>query len=134
MNRWVIQNADRFQENWKLSLEKLGNVSHEGVVPDSAITRAVAFDHKLQPRFSADRLNPTVTTLNYSLCGEHYRALTAWLFGEDIAPELLAFSTPMPADAAYDVPWMREAFEQARKQYASREGIEFIYQRVLAAR
>ncbi len=133
LNRWVIEHAHQYHANWRLSLDKLGNVGHDGVVPVSGITRAVAFDTKKQPRFASDSLSPTITTLNYSLCGEHYRALTAWLFGHAVAPELLAFSTPMPADTAHDVPWMLEAFNQAKKQYASREGIEFILERNVRA-
>jgi hypothetical protein len=67
---------------WKKSAAQLGTCAFAGSIPSSAITRiAVAddSDKALLPILSYC-LGPSITTINYQLCGGQYRDLTQWFF------------------------------------------------------
>jgi hypothetical protein len=83
-NRHIIRHIEDCRENWKLSLERLGNVCFKGTVPARAITRVVLFEPKKNPAMAADSLNPTITLANYKFCGERYRAITRCLWAETL--------------------------------------------------
>jgi hypothetical protein len=64
---------------WQASLRYLGTASHRGIIPASAITRAVRWPHKANAmlRYIWD---PTITTINQKIFGDKYKTLTAKLF------------------------------------------------------
>ena len=73
-------------ENWSEfaadSVRLMGNIAYRGVVPASAITRYCLFDPKEQAALAWAACDPTISLLNYRFCGEKYRQMIAWLFGD----------------------------------------------------
>lgn len=126
-NRYIIKHIEDFRDNWRLSLDKMGNVCHKGVVPVSAITRVVAFDYRKNGFLASQMLEPTITLLNYRICGEKYRALTRYFMGEEIDPAILA-TDGLPIEAMRQVPWIAAAILQSEKKL-SRAGLETIFDR-----
>lgn len=64
------------------SLECIGSLSFNGTIPPEAIIQAVALSPASRDNalFLGATLEPTITALNYRVCGEHYRALTEYPF------------------------------------------------------
>ena len=127
-NRYVIRHIEDFRENWKLSLEKLGNVCFKGTIPARAITKVVLFEPKKNPAMAADSLNPTITLANYKFCGERYRAITRWFMGEDIDPATVAFGVQLPPEVISQFSYATEAIEAAGKTLQNRRGLRVIFQ------
>lgn len=62
---------------WQCSVRYLGTCAYRGVIPPSAMTRAVYWPLWGQLRFIWD---PSITLVNQRLCGDMYRELTKRLF------------------------------------------------------
>jgi hypothetical protein len=73
---------EQYRHLWKNSLRALGNVAHRGPIPPEAITRYVTLDFTKHREFYFMVLDPTISILNYQICGQKYRDMTAWLFGD----------------------------------------------------
>jgi hypothetical protein len=127
-NRHIIRHIEDYRENWKLSLEKLGNLCFKGTVPARAITKVVLFEPKKNPAMAADSLNPTITLANYKFCGERYRAITRWFMGEDIDPATVAFGVQLPPDVIRQFSYATEAIEAAGRILQNRRGLKVIFQ------
>lgn len=82
---WFRDRMDRFRHHWRDSTEYLGNVAYLGTIPPEAI-KAVAF---VEPTKAWFRLlvDPTITPINFLVCGAKYRALTGWVFGDEVEPD-----------------------------------------------
>jgi hypothetical protein len=126
-NRYIIRHIEDYRENWKLSLENLGNVCFRGAVPARAITKVVLFDPKKNPAMAADSLNPTITLANYKFCGERYRAITRWFMGEDIDPATVAFGVQLPPEVINQLSYATEAIKAAGKTLGNRSGLRVIF-------
>lgn len=72
-----------YGNKWRESLLDLGTVAYYDTIPRSAITRVCLIDKNIHP-FLAMYLDPTISLINYRLCGAKYRALTKWFFGEEV--------------------------------------------------
>lgn len=77
----VRENLEGYQHHWRDSLAGLGNCCHLGVVPQDAITRYCVVDLEKQKELVLV-CDPCISLLNYKFCGERYKSLVAWLFGE----------------------------------------------------
>lgn len=86
--KWFRDRLVDFQEHWKDSLEALGTVAHLGAIPPDQITKVALFDASNAP-MAWKAMDPTITLLNYKICGGQYRALTQWLLGYAVPPEEL---------------------------------------------
>lgn len=74
---------------WEASVKGLGTCAHKGAIPAHAVTRVALYDPRSNPAMTLMALDPTITLVNYALCGHKYRELTTWLMGDDINPRLL---------------------------------------------
>lgn len=73
--------------DWQDCLNLMGNVSYRAVIPPEAITRYVLFEGRVRPALMSACLDPTINVFNYQFCGQKYRELTAWFFGDrDMIP------------------------------------------------
>lgn len=66
---------------WATSLKFLGTCAYKGIVPPEAITRYAVWPHKPNVTL-AFVWDPTITPLNYKICGSSYRQGTQRLFGD----------------------------------------------------
>ena len=64
------------------SIEHLGNVAHRGDVPASAISRYATIDLSKQRDLAWACLDPSISLINYQLCGSKYRSIISWIFGD----------------------------------------------------
>jgi len=78
----VREELEGYRHHWADSLQAMGNVAYCGAIPVGAITRYVVFDPAKQKQVAWTACDPSITPLNYKLCGYKYRSLTAWLFGD----------------------------------------------------
>jgi hypothetical protein len=118
-------NIDDYSHLWKKSLEHLGTCSYVGKIPATAITRASVLDYKKNPFIGKELLQPTITIANFRFCGDRYKALTAWLVGEDISADTLLM---IPRDQLSQIPAeTRRVFEvqagEIQRQLADRSGL-----------
>jgi hypothetical protein len=103
----VRDHIEDFQHLWVESLEYLGNCCYIGSVPVEAITRIGLFDPKSNWEMAMAAQDPTITTLNYQICGDHYQALTRWLVGDKLTPkeyegQLYEMKKSAPIPGAYE--------------------------------
>ena len=115
-----------YRDYVQASLDGLGNASHRGVIPLSAISRYVVIDTAAQRDTIMLALDPTISLLNYQFCGEKYRSLNSWFFGD--RPEFdLGFAgqdnESYVAMFAAKQPGYRDYVERL---FANREGIEVV--------
>lgn len=78
---WIRDNIEVFQENWKASLEGIGNVAVLGDIPAEAIVEVSYFDKTKNPLMFQCAGDPTISILNYKFMAPKYRAITDWFMG-----------------------------------------------------
>jgi hypothetical protein len=78
----VRDNLEDFQHHAVDSVLAMGNVAYKGTIPAAAITRYCVFTPKEQASLAWAACDPMVTPMNYRFCGEKYRQMIAWLFGD----------------------------------------------------
>jgi len=98
-------------------------------VPPEAITKIVTFDPKSNSAVFVATLDPTITLANYKYCGEKYRALTGWFFGEEIDPVLFSFTVRIPDAQLKKIPLAADAIAAAKIKLARCKGVETIFDR-----
>lgn len=64
------------------SIEHLGNVAHRGTIEPDAITRYATIDLKQQRDLAWACLDPSISCINYKICGSKYRSIISWIFGD----------------------------------------------------
>ena len=84
---WFRENIRAFRHLWDKSVERLGNCAHDGPIPPEAITRISLFDPNSNRFVAMAIIDPAICIMNYMLCGAKYRAVTAWLMGDDVPAE-----------------------------------------------
>lgn len=126
--KWKINGADMdtrtqffrdhltdFQHMWKDSVRLIGNLAHHGIVPKKAITRVTTFSPSQNPDMMMMAGDPTISLMNYMVCGAKYRALSQWFAAREMDPtELFNFGIPMdklPEIMALDIQKRLEAFK-----------------------
>lgn len=77
----VRRELEGYQHHWQDSVEGLGNAAYKGTIPPSAITRFCTVDLSAQSNL-LQACDPSISLMNYRFCGEQYRSVTAWLFGD----------------------------------------------------
>jgi hypothetical protein len=78
----VVEMIEAYRHHAADSVVAMGNCSYRGTVPPSAITRYCVADPTLQADLFWIGLDPCISPLNYRFCGEKYRTIIAWLFGD----------------------------------------------------
>lgn len=86
-----------------MSLQALGNCGFMGTVPVAAITRYAIIkrcDENQQLLWQA--LDPTITVMNYRICGPRYRNMVRWVFGWPLEhePQIAGFCFTPPNSRA----------------------------------
>jgi len=78
----VRSSLELYQHHAMLSLERLGNCSHKGKIPNLALTRYCLVDCANRADLSIMSMDPSISLANYKFCGEKYRSVISWLFGD----------------------------------------------------
>lgn len=78
----VRENLELYQHHALDSLGGLGNCSHKTAVPASSISRYCLIDCQKRRDLAMMCMDPSISLMNYRFCGERYRSLIAWLFGD----------------------------------------------------
>lgn len=116
----VVAMLEAYQHHAADSVRAMGNCSYRGAVPADAITRYCMADPRLQSELFWIGLDPCISPLNYRFCGEKYRTIIAWMFG-DRADFLAGYSEEMQGAMLEMNP---EYGAHLRKLWGSRDGIE----------
>jgi hypothetical protein len=93
---WFRERLWMYWDLWRTSLEMLGTCVYMATIPPAAITRVATFDLKKDPQLMFV-FDPTITLLNYKICGESYKGLTAHLFGDPIPEPVTEMGRLRPA-------------------------------------
>lgn len=80
---WYRKRLLEYNHAWRVSVENMGNCAYWGTIPPEAITRVATIDGKRQDTLCVMALDPSITIINYRIVGDKYRAMTAWLFGDE---------------------------------------------------
>ena len=123
----IRDNIGVWKNIWEKSLEHMGNICYRGRIGREYITRYCVVDFKKRPHLFMEVMDPTITILNYMVCGEKYRDLVSWFF-KDI-PTLPEIKTQqMHMDFFQDdekmVEKCRKTIEFWEEQSKNRDGIE----------
>ena len=86
---WFRDHLRLFPHLWEDSVKVLGNCAHAGGIDPVGITRIALFDPKSNPSIAVACTDPAIMPLNHQICGDKYRALTAWLMGDAVDPACL---------------------------------------------
>jgi hypothetical protein len=78
----IKNNIEDYQHHFEDSIRGLGNVSHKGIVPAGAVSRYCLIDTKKRLDLTVTSLDPSISLMNYRFCGERYRSIISWLFGD----------------------------------------------------
>lgn len=89
------------------SIKFLGNCCYIGTIPVKAISRIARINLAKAPQTHMMSLDPSISIMNYMYVGKRYRALTKWVFGDDLGPD-----TPLERKFEGDVP------EEIRRQFS----------------
>lgn len=79
----IRESIEAFKSFWRDSYQALGNVSHRGPIPSSAVTRISVVD----PGELRIQIDPTITILNAQTMGDTYRLYNDILMGESVTVE-----------------------------------------------
>lgn len=126
--RWFRKRLREYSDNWKLSVQHMGNCCFYGTVPASSITRLVTYPAAVQTRMTVHGMDPVVSPLNYSVVGHRHRNYTKWLLGDPLEPDpfdpgeekLAAMEKLDPEGAAT----MRRMAQHSRMEGLERKGVE----------
>jgi len=77
----VRADLDGYRHHYADSVKSLGNLAYRGVIPPEAISRYAILPDPVAGRLALI-VDPIISPVNYKLCGEYYRQVTAWLFGD----------------------------------------------------
>jgi len=87
IHNMVRDQLENWQDFWQKSIEHLGNVCFKGTIPPQAITRYCLFEAWKRPHLAMRMLDPCISIDNYQFCGEGYRQIVEWMFGDrDLIP------------------------------------------------
>lgn len=104
---------------WERSLEGLGTVSYQGIIPPEAISRIAYISVEKQSHVLYSAADAMICLLNHKFCSQKYAAGIRWLFGEEIsAIDWFGFGK----EFVNHVP--KATVEAAEKMLKNREGIE----------
>ena len=79
----AVNRLSDYKHYWKTSLEAMGCISCDQWIPPRRILRIARFNvEQCTAGFSRAIMITPLTPLNYQICGDKYRGLTAWLFGD----------------------------------------------------
>ena len=87
VQKFVCSRIENFSHLWENSLESLGNISHFGLIPPSAITRILIYDPRVYPDLAMMLTDASITSINRQLVGPKYVALTRYLMGDHVSAE-----------------------------------------------
>ena len=106
------------------SLRGLGNVCIKGLVSPEAISRYVVVDFSKQTELWQVCLDPSISLLNYRFCGEKYKSVIKWLFG-DSEDYSVGFSGLPNADFVRMMERSQPGYgDRIKGMFVNREGIE----------
>ena len=114
---WFRDNLESFQHHWIDSFDKLGNVCYKGIIDRTKIKKVIIYNYEKNIEIGRKMVDPSISIVNHCICGEKYRKLTQWLFGEEVkVEEIFDMYEIMPDDMK----------EQAKRIFENREGIEIL--------
>lgn len=82
IHQQVKDNLEIYQDCWQQSIYGLGNCCYKGTIPFSAVQRICYMQPGSRMYIEIMGIDPSISILNYSILGEKYRNLIAWLFGD----------------------------------------------------
>ena len=103
------------------SLHGLGNACIKGRVFPEAIARYAIVDFTKQTELWQVCLDPSISIMNYRFCGEKYRSVIAWIFGDRDDFEVFGFSDAIVDQMEAAHPGYRD---RAKSLFTNRNGIE----------
>lgn len=117
----IRRTLEHYQHHWKDSVNGLGNAAYKGTVPPRAITRLCTVDLSKQKNMILI-CDPSVSIINYRFCGERYRSIMPWLFGD--SEDFLLGHGPNEWHIAMMESHQPGYGDMAKELFANRDGIE----------
>jgi hypothetical protein len=75
-------------DQWLTSLKALGNCTYLGTIPPEAMTRMAVIDPAKASTVCWMAMDAQIILPNYNICGAKYRALTKWIFNDDLGEDV----------------------------------------------
>lgn len=79
----VVNELENWKDAWPKALNAMGTVAHQGAITPDQISGCALFDpvSRGNPWLHFTMMEPQISIMNYKICGEYYRELTAWFMG-----------------------------------------------------
>lgn len=85
--RWYRKRLSEFSQYWEKSLEGLGTCCHFDDIGPEAITRVATLPYETYLDLIMHGMDPSITVMNYAICGAKYRNYIHWLFDDALEPD-----------------------------------------------
>ncbi len=121
---WFKNYLGIFSELWDDSVGNLGNAAHFGTIPPEAITKVAIFDPASNPMIIQGALDPTISIMNFRFMADKYRAITAWLMGNEVS--IQEFYGQMESGMMLLDPSFSKQMEKAQELLKDQSGLEII--------
>lgn len=125
----IRENLFAYKDNWKLSLDNMGNLCYRGIIYPSMITRYCVVDFSKNSVMAMRVLDPSISPLNFRLCGNDYQDMVKWFFGDiDYLPDVQQNRLFLDSDQEHLGEDMKKMYKQKidfwKKISENRKGIE----------
>jgi hypothetical protein len=85
----IRKKIEDYKHYWVHSINHFGNCSFTGGINPDLIERYCEVDFRKRNELWMEVMNPTITLANHKFCGEFYRVMIKWFFGDiDVLPQV----------------------------------------------
>ena len=116
--KWFRSRLLNWAHIWEESVHGLGTCAYIGRIPPEAITRCALFDPRANPAITVS-IDPTISLMNYNICGNKYRAISRWLIGDEATvDDVFMFVPPDQRELAVEALKNRAGWELLQTAHA----------------
>ncbi len=93
--RDMIDSRRHRELSWDISLKAMGTCAYHGSINPMAISRIALVDGSLQTALKWGALDASISLANYQIVGKKYKAMTKWIFDENLTDPREEWEKPM---------------------------------------
>lgn len=121
----IKEGIEKYREMWLSSIINMGNCAYQDDIHPTCFSRCCIVDLKDRSHLAMEILNPSISIMNHRLCGERYRDMIAWFFGD--IPLLPQVADAIERKKQFPDKGFDQAVDFWIEQSENREGIKVEY-------
>lgn len=116
----VKDNLEFYQHLAMASIDLIGNICYQGTIKPEQIKRYTTIEFNKRTELTMICGDPSISVMNYKLCGNKYRTFTEWLMGDRPDFDIHGFGAEYSEFLYQQFPPQRE---QMQKMFNDRTGL-----------